>query len=106
MIIMNNLVIIAGLYGIILSISLWAGLTSYILGLFPYKNSSMIAIGMLCFYFCDISVGLDGLLGSGTAWVFATSLTWIFYTPAITLLALSCYNYKTASIQAINLHSR
>ncbi|HYE09918.1 MAG TPA: hypothetical protein VEF53_07050 [Patescibacteria group bacterium] len=81
-------------YSFVLSISLWSALTNHILALFPYKNSKMIAIGMLCFYLCDISVGLDGLLWSGTAWLLATSLTWVFYTPAITLLALSCYRYE------------
>ena len=91
MVVMNTLMLMGVLYGLVLSISLWAGLTNLALGLFPYKNSKMIAIGMLCFYCCDITVGLDGLLWSGTAWLLVTSLTWVFYTPAITLLALSSY---------------
>jgi hypothetical protein len=91
---LDVLLLMGILYGFVLSISLWAALTNHILGLFPYKNSKIIAIGMLCFYLCDISVGLDGLLWSGTAWLLATSLTWVFYTPAITLLALSCYKYE------------
>jgi hypothetical protein len=87
----TTLIWIGVLYGLILSISLWAGLANFILGLTPSKNSKIIAIGMLCLYFCDISVGLDGLLWFGHAWLIANSLTWVFYTPAITLLALSSY---------------
>lgn len=98
----NNLMVVGMLYGFVLSISLWAGLATYILGLFPSKNSKMIAVGMLCFYFCDISVGLDGLLWPSTAWLLATSLTWVFYTPAITLLALSCYRYQLKSVQVFS----
>lgn len=91
MVYMDSLILMGVLYGFVLSISLWAGMTNHILGLFPSKNSKIIAIGMLCFYFCDITVGLDGLLWSGPAWLLATSLTWVFYTPAITLLAISSY---------------
>jgi len=91
MAIINTLMLMGVLYGLVLSISLWAGLANFILGLSPSKNSKIIAVGMLCLYFCDILVGLDGLLWSGPAWLIATSLTWVFYTPAITLLALSSY---------------
>jgi hypothetical protein len=94
---LNSLVLIAATYGIILSISLWAGLANHILGLFPYPNSKMVAIGMLCFFCCDVLVGLDGLLNYSTAWIVASSFIWVFYTPAITLLALSCYRYSAKS---------
>lgn len=85
--------IIAIFYWIVLSISLWTAIANFLLSLFPKTNSSMIAIGMLCFYCCDISVGLDMLLDGSTIGMLANSLIWIFYTPAITLLALSCYKY-------------
>lgn len=87
----NSLLLMGVLYGFVLSLSLWSALANFALSLFPYKNSKMIAIGMLCFYFCDLTVALDGLLLSGPSWLIATSLTWVFYTPAITLLALSTY---------------
>jgi hypothetical protein len=79
------------LYGLILSISLWAGIANFVLSLFPDKNSKVIAIAMVFFYLGDILVGLDGLLSSGPIWLIATSLIWVFYTPAITLLAISSY---------------
>jgi hypothetical protein len=87
----NTLMLLGVLYGLILSISLWAGLANFILSLFPNKNSKIIAIAMVFFYFGDILVGIDGLLLSGPAWLIATTLTWVFYIPAITLLALSSY---------------
>lgn len=93
MIKVESLLLLGALYGLVLSISLWAAIANFALSLFSYKNAKMIALGMICFYFCDITVGLDGLLWSGPAWLIATSLTWVFYTPAITLLALSNYKY-------------
>jgi hypothetical protein len=90
--------IIAITYWTMLSISVWTALANYALRLFPRANSGMVAIGMVCFYFCDICVGLDGILNSGLPWLLANSFIWIFYTPAITLLALSCYKYETGYI--------
>ena len=87
----NTPILMGVLYGLILSISLWAGIANFILSLFPEKNSKIIAIAMVFFYLGDILVGLDGLLSSGPLWLIATSLIWVFYTPAITLLAISSY---------------
>jgi hypothetical protein len=96
----NTLIFMGLLYGLVLSLSLWIGLANHILNLFPRENSKIIAMGMLLFYFGDITVGLDGLLWPGPAWLIATSLTWVFYAPAITLLALSCYKlYPSRSVQ-------
>lgn len=89
----HSLSIIAVLYWIMLSLSLWIALANFLLSLFPKINSRMIAIGMLCFYCCDILVGLDTILDDGVMWLLANSLIWVFYTPAIALLALSCYKY-------------
>lgn len=89
----------AWLYGAVLSTSLWAGLANNILGLLPKVNSRMIAGGMFCFYCCDILVGLDAVMEVGLAWLAVNSFIWIFYTPAITLLALSCYKYENPGIK-------
>ena len=99
----SSLFLVGCCYGLILCISLWTGLANDILALYPSPNSRMIAAGMLCFFCCDILVGLDGLLGSGLLWQVARSLIWVFYTPAITLLALSCCRYKKASPRKISL---
>lgn len=82
------------LYGILLSASLWAGLTSKILGLLPEKNSNMAAVGMICFYCCDVLVGLDAVMETGLPWLLANSFIWVFYISALVLLALSCYRYN------------
>ena len=85
---------IAYLYGIILSISLWAGLACNILGLLPQRNAGMAALGMTCFFCCDVLVGLDAVLEAGLPWLLANSFIWVFYIPALVLLALSCYRYN------------
>lgn len=84
------------LYGAILCISLWSGLANQVLGLFPLPNAKMITVGMLCFFCCDICVAMDGLLWGGLVWLLARSFIWIFYTPALILLALSDYSYKNS----------
>lgn len=86
--------IIIYIYGILLSISLWAGLTCSTLELLPKNNSGMAAFGMFCFYCCDVLVGLDAALETGFPWLLANSFIWVFYIPALTMLALSCYRYE------------
>jgi hypothetical protein len=81
------------IYGILLSISLWAGLAAHILHLLPPANSVMAALGMICFFCCDVLVGLDAALEAGLPWLLANSFIWVFYIPALTLLALSCYKH-------------
>lgn len=103
----GSLFVTGAVYGILLSISLWAGYANHVLNLYPPINSKQIAAGMFCFYCCDILVGLDSILQPGTAGLLAASFIWVFYTPAITLLALSCYNYKAdksgSSIKGLRL---
>lgn len=93
LIIIHRPIFIVYLYGLLLSTSLWAGLTNNILGIFPKKNSRMAAIGMVCFYCCDVLVGLDAVLEEGLPWLTANSFIWVFYIPALVLLALSSYRY-------------
>lgn len=90
----NKFIPLACLYGLILGTSLWTGIANWVLGLFPAINSKMTALGMLCFYCCDILVGPDAIMNIGFAWLIVNSLIWVFYTPALTLLALSCYRYQ------------
>lgn len=80
-------------YALILSISLWTAIANPILGLFPRLNSILISIGMILFVLCDLNVGLSFALKLGTGKIIADSIVWIFYTPALTLVALSGYNY-------------
>jgi len=88
------IMLIALLYGIVLSASLWIGLANGILGLLPGRNAKMAAFGMVCFCCCDILVGLDAVLKPGLPWLLANSFIWIFYIPALVSLALSCFKYS------------
>ncbi|MGE5676971.1 MAG: hypothetical protein ACM3ZR_02830, partial [Pseudomonadota bacterium] len=74
-------------YGVILSTSLLAALACKILKLLPHKNAEMAATGVICFFCCDILVGLDAALWEGIPWLLANSLIWIFYIPALAFLA-------------------
>jgi hypothetical protein len=89
-----SIALIAVFYLIILSASLWSGLASNILGLLPLRNSKMVAIGMISFFCCDVFVGLDAVMEAGLPWLLANSIIWVFYIPALVLLALSCYRYN------------
>ncbi|HWQ30896.1 MAG TPA: hypothetical protein VN549_07890, partial [Negativicutes bacterium] len=77
----------------ILSTSLLAALASNILKLLPQRNAEMAAAGVICFFCCDILVGLDAVLWEGIPWLLANSFIWVFYIPALVLLALSAYRY-------------
>lgn len=81
-------------YGLILSTSFWAGAANYILGLLPKKNSLMVFIGIACFFFSDILVGLVVIKYPEPYYSIANSFIWVLYIPAIMLLALSCYKPK------------
>jgi hypothetical protein len=89
-----NTAIAIYIYGIILSISLCAGLANSILVLLPKVNSIMVAAGMICFFCCDVLVGFDAAMEAGVPWLLVNSFIWVFYIPALVLLALSCYRYN------------
>lgn len=89
----NALSASAIIYSIILSASLWAAIACFVLRLLPPINSRLAAAGVFCFFCCDVLVGLDAVLEPGIPWLLANSFIWIFYIPALTLLALSSYKY-------------
>ncbi|MCR6545769.1 hypothetical protein NVS47_09645 [Dehalobacterium formicoaceticum] len=89
----NSLPVISYIYLIILSISFWVGLAAYLLNLFPLINAQMIAVGTACFYCCDLLVGIDIFIHSSYAGLLISSAVWVFYTPALLFLALSCYKF-------------
>ncbi len=59
---------------------------------FPKKNSWMIALGVSCFFLCDVNVGLSFLSP------FATTLVWMFYTPTLLLLSSSGIDFDKRKI--------
>lgn len=88
------LLFIMVLYGFMVSLSLWTAIANYLLKLFPKTNSIMVALGMCFFALCDINVALSLILPNSLIRSISTNLVWIFYAPALTLLALSSYKYK------------
>lgn len=83
------------IYAVFVSASTWVAIANFLLHLFPRPNSTLLACGMVCFLLCDLNVGLLLSLPGGTARLWAESLIWVFYTPALTCLALSGYQYNT-----------
>lgn len=81
-------------YSIILSLSVWISWASKKIDYFDNINSTMILVGMTCFFFCDFTVGYGILANNNVLKEMLTSTTWIFYTPALILLSLSSYNFR------------
>ncbi len=89
----NAVAVAVYVYWSILNLSLLSAVACFILQLLPEKNAAMVCAGVFCFYCCDILVGLDAALDPGLPWLLANSFIWVFYIPALLLLALSCYKY-------------
>lgn len=75
---------------------LWASVSSawaaVAIGRLPEPNARLLAVGMLCFLACDITVaGNLALPVDSLARVVTSSLTWMFYAPALVLIALSAH---------------
>ncbi|MCD1653413.1 hypothetical protein K7J14_01705 [Treponema zuelzerae] len=79
-------------YGIYVVLSLAAAWTVFFHRFFPKKNSWMIALGVSCFFLCDVNVGLSFLSP------FATTLVWMFYTPTLLLLSSSGIDFDKRRI--------
>jgi len=77
-------------YACFLVTSVYFGWRTLTWGFYPAKNAWMIAIGMTLFLFCDINVGISSLPDTPIA----NNLVWMFYTPALMLLALSGYDWS------------
>ncbi|MGI6562234.1 MAG: hypothetical protein ACOX3Q_06705 [Clostridia bacterium] len=90
-----HLLVFMAIYACTVSLSLWAAASAYILRLLPKKNGLLVFIGMICFLFCDINVGLSWILPKGMERSLAYAFIWVFYAPALTLIALSGYKLST-----------
>jgi len=80
-------------YAIVLDLALWTAWMSLRAGYFPRANAWMIILGATCFFVGDYLVGFNLSLAPSIARVTTMFLTWLFYAPAITLLALSGYRW-------------
>ena len=86
---------IDSVYIFLLALSLWMAWGTLIRRSFPRFNGWLIALGMTCFYFCDVSVGLAAPLAGTTAGGILNNLVAFFYTPALVLLALSGFRFRS-----------
>lgn len=86
---------IDSVYVFVLALSLWMAWGTLIRRSFPGFNGRLIAVGMTFFYFCDVSVGLAAPLEGMPAGGILNNLVGFFYTPALVLLALSGFRYRT-----------
>lgn len=100
---LSPLLVVIAVYVSLLAASVVAAFAARSIGHFPARNTRLFAIGMSLFLLCDITVGANLALPVGHLVRVATeSLTWMFYGPAILLLALSAWrgDEKQASEQA------
>ncbi|HEX9059463.1 MAG TPA: hypothetical protein VF941_04725 [Clostridia bacterium] len=86
---------IAG-YSIILISSLIYAILNYKRSVLPLKNSKLLLYGIVLFFVSDITTGLNFKL-SGLPYLISSSITWMLYTPSLTLIALSGYRFAEPS---------
>lgn len=85
-------------YGIIKSSSILAAIVSLKFVMLPKKNGILILIGVICFYLCDLNVGLSLTINNSLIKAISSILIWIFYAPALTLIALSGYDFNNSKL--------
>ncbi len=83
------------IYIFALATSLWMAWGTLFRRAFPSFNGWLIALGMTCFYFCDVSVGLAAPLAGTHAGGILNNLVGFFYTPALVLLAQSGFRFRS-----------
>lgn len=71
------------IYGVYIILSVYTAWTTFKRNFFDKQTCWLIAIGMTCFFCCDVNVGLSGFSE------IVTPLIWMFYTPALLLLTYS-----------------
>ncbi len=91
------------IYIFLLLTSVWVGWAAKLYGAYAPDASMMIAIGMTLFLFCDICVSGQMFITGWPAAV-ANGLVWLFYAPALVLLALSGYRSQIGTWQTESGH--
>lgn len=89
----THMFVLDAAYLLILATSLWMAVGTLIRSFYPSRNAWYITIGMVCFYFCDVTVGLAAALKGTTAGDVLNNLVGFFYSPALVLLAYSGYSW-------------
>ncbi len=95
----RNLYLVSGVYAVCLipaTVSSWFVLKA---DTEVYKiNSFMMFLGMACFFVCDVFIAVYNLT-AGLVSEMALHLAWIFYVPALILLALSPKKWRSFSMR-------
>ncbi len=81
------------IYALIITASLWVAWEAFRHQLFPRANAWLIALGVTAWFGCEL-VGVVHNIEIGPISDLAMNGTWIFYMPAILLLALSGHRYS------------
>lgn len=81
------------IYALIITASLWVAWEAFRHQLFPRANAWLIALGVTAWFGCEL-VGVVHNIEIGQLSDLAMNMTWIFYMPAILLLALSGHRYN------------
>ena len=81
-------------YLVVLATSLWMAWGTRIRRFYPPRNAWYVAVGMTCFYFCDVTVGLAAALHDQRSGAVLDNLVAFFYSPALVLLAYSGYQWR------------
>jgi len=81
------------IYALIITASLWVAWEAFRHHLFPRANAWLIALGVTAWFGCEL-VGVVHNIEVGQISDLAMNGTWIFYMPAILLLALSGHSYS------------
>lgn len=84
----RELLALGAIYAAALAASVGVAWLSPLLGALTRRRGAQAAAGMTLFFACDVTVALGALAADRPALV-ARALTWIFYAPALALLALS-----------------
>ncbi|MCL2170987.1 MAG: lysoplasmalogenase family protein [Defluviitaleaceae bacterium] len=98
----DYLIAIAAIYAGLFAVSFSYAIRQFIRRQFPPINRRLILAGMILFLLCDISVAIFNarLLFEGAnpeIMAFAQSAIWLFYAPAMVLLAISGYNFTKST---------
>jgi hypothetical protein len=80
------------IYALIITASLWVAWEAFRHHLFPRANAWLIALGVTAWFGCEL-VGVVHNIEIGALSDLAMNGTWIFYMPAILLLALSAHRF-------------
>lgn len=81
------------LYGIVKSLSLFIAVISYRLKVLERINGLLLLLGVIAFYLCDINVGITMVMDESLIKDISGFLIWLFYTPALTMIGLSGYDF-------------